>query len=178
MLGAVALLGRLILVGRAIGISSRIPEWSAVVRKRVADNVALYRRIRGTIAGADVYHQTPAPRRNDPTGWTALEYVQQEGHRAVVLAYRTEKDCRPPMARTWPLVGSEYGFPRSGAPRSSSSQRDSSPSLHVCCPHSLPHRGHLLAVRSVDRRRLPSCKAAQDHQLTAMMYQVHQDRAP
>ncbi len=70
------------------GISGRIPEWSAAVRKRVADNVALYRRIRGTIAGADVYHLTPAPRRNAPTGWTALQYVQPDGRRAVVLAYR------------------------------------------------------------------------------------------
>ena len=70
------------------GISGRIPEWSAAVRKRAAANVALYRRIRGTIAGADVYHLTPAPRRNAPTGWTALEYVQPDGRRAVVLAYR------------------------------------------------------------------------------------------
>ena len=54
------------------GISGRIPEWSAAVRKHAAANVALYRRIRGTIAGADVYHLTPAPRRNAPTGWTAL----------------------------------------------------------------------------------------------------------
>ncbi len=70
------------------GISGRIPEWSAAVRQRAAANVALYRRIRGTIAGADVYHLTPPPRRNAPTGWTALEYVQPNGQRAVVLAYR------------------------------------------------------------------------------------------
>jgi alpha-galactosidase len=70
------------------GISGRIPEWSAAVRTRVAANVALYRRIRGTITGADVYHLTPPPRRNAPTGWTALEYAQPDGHRAVVLAYR------------------------------------------------------------------------------------------
>ncbi len=70
------------------GISGRIPEWSAAVRKHAAANVALYRRIRRTIAGADVYHLTPAPRRNAPTGWTALEYVEPEGRRAVVLAYR------------------------------------------------------------------------------------------
>jgi alpha-galactosidase len=70
------------------GISGRIPEWSAAVRGRAADNVALYKRIRGTIARADVYHLTPQPRRNDPTGWTALEYVEPDGRRAVVLAYR------------------------------------------------------------------------------------------
>jgi alpha-galactosidase len=70
------------------GISGRIPEWSAAVRQRAAANVALYRRIRGTITGADVYHLTPPPRRNAPTGWTALQYVQPGGRRAVVLAYR------------------------------------------------------------------------------------------
>jgi alpha-galactosidase len=46
------------------GISGRIPEWSAAVRERVAANVALYRRIRGTIVGADVCHLTPAPPAN------------------------------------------------------------------------------------------------------------------
>lgn len=84
------------------GISGRIPKWSASVRKRVAANVALYRRIRGTIAGADVYHLTQAPRRNDPTGWTALEYVQPDGHRAVVLSYRL---ARSPAVMTLRLRG-------------------------------------------------------------------------
>jgi alpha-galactosidase len=70
------------------GISGRIPEWSAAVRQHVSANVTLYRRIRGTIAGADVYHLTPAPRRNAPTGWSVLQYVQPGGRRAVVLAYR------------------------------------------------------------------------------------------
>ena len=58
------------------------------MRKRAAANVALYRRIRETIAGSDVYHLTPPPRRNAPTGWTALQYVAPDGRRAVVLAYR------------------------------------------------------------------------------------------
>jgi len=70
------------------GISGRISEWSKAVRERSAANVALYRRIRETIMGADVYHLTPAPPRNGPRGWTALQYVQPEGRRALVLAYR------------------------------------------------------------------------------------------
>lgn len=70
------------------GISGRIPEWSTAVRQHVAANVAMYKRIRETIAGADTYHLTPAPSRNAPTGWTALEYVEPERRRAVVLAYR------------------------------------------------------------------------------------------
>ena len=124
------------------GISGRIPEWSAVVRKRVADNVALYRRIRGAIAGADVYHLSPAPRRNDPTGWTALEYVQPTGtvESSWPIAWRgapptrrsgcasstpgrnttspwTGNDCRRPRVQIWPLVASEYAshdLPRRG----------------------------------------------------------------
>jgi alpha-galactosidase len=84
------------------GISGRIPEWSAAMRKRAAANVALYRGIRGIIAGADVYHLTPAPRRNAPTGWMALQYVQQDGRRAVVLAYRL---ARSSAAQTLRLRG-------------------------------------------------------------------------
>ena len=133
------------------GISGRIPEWSAAVRERVAANVALYRRIRGTIVGADVYHLTPAPRRIDPTGWTAVEYVQPGGRRGVVLAYRL---ARSPAAETLrlrgllpratydvvvdghrlaPATGADlasrglrYDFRRSGARRSSSWRRDNS----------------------------------------------------
>ena len=70
------------------GISGRIPQWSAAVRQHVAANVALYKRIRGIIAGADVYHLTPAPRRNAPIGWTVLQYAHPDGRRSVVLAYR------------------------------------------------------------------------------------------
>jgi alpha-galactosidase len=70
------------------GVAGRIPEWGAAVRRHVAANVALYRRIRRTVASADTYHLTPAPRRNDPAGWSALEYVRPGGEHAVVLAYR------------------------------------------------------------------------------------------
>lgn len=75
------------------GISGRIPEWSEAVRARAAANVATYKRIREVIADADVYHLTPAPRRNAPTGWTALEYVQPGGRRAVVMAYRLARSA-------------------------------------------------------------------------------------
>ena len=70
------------------GISSRVVEWSDAVRARAIANVALYKRIRGTIAGADVYHLTPSPDHNHPTGWMALQYVAPSGGRSVLLAYR------------------------------------------------------------------------------------------
>jgi hypothetical protein len=70
------------------GISSRVLEWSPALRERAAANVALYKRIRGTLTGADVYHLTPAPDHNKPTGWMALQYVAPVDGRGVVLAYR------------------------------------------------------------------------------------------
>jgi alpha-galactosidase len=70
------------------GISSRVLEWSDAVRERARVNVALYKRIRGTITGADVYHLTPPPDHNRPTGWMALQYVAPAEGRSVLLAYR------------------------------------------------------------------------------------------
>ncbi|HEY7637666.1 MAG TPA: alpha-galactosidase [Gemmatimonadales bacterium] len=81
------------------GISGRIPEWSAAVREHAAANVALYKRIRATITGADVYHLTPPPRRNAPAGWTALEYAQPGGKRALVLAYRLARSAEQATLR-------------------------------------------------------------------------------
>lgn len=70
------------------GISSRVLDWSDAVRARAVANVALYKRIRGAITGADVYHLTPSPDHNHPTGWMALQYVAPAGGRSVLLAYR------------------------------------------------------------------------------------------
>jgi alpha-galactosidase len=70
------------------GLSGRIYEWSDPIRARTAANVALYKRIRGTIAGADVYHLTPPPHRTHPTGWMAIQYVAPGARQGVVLAYR------------------------------------------------------------------------------------------
>jgi alpha-galactosidase len=76
------------------GISSRIWEWNAALRERAAANIALYKRIRGTIAGADVYHLTTSPDRYAPTGWAALQYVTEGGRRSVLLAYRLARGAR------------------------------------------------------------------------------------
>jgi alpha-galactosidase len=84
------------------GLSGRIFDWSQPIRMRVAANVALYKRIRQTIAGADVYHLTPAPRRVQPTGWMAMQYVAPGGRRSVVLAYRLAKGR---AQETFPLRG-------------------------------------------------------------------------
>jgi alpha-galactosidase len=70
------------------GISSRVFDWSPELRKRAAENVALYKRIRGTIMGADVYHLTPPPANQDPSGWMGLQYVSPDRNRSVLMAYR------------------------------------------------------------------------------------------
>jgi alpha-galactosidase len=70
------------------GISSRVFDWTPALRKRVAENVALYKRIRRVIADADVYHLTPAPANQNPSGWMGLQYVLPDGQRSVVMAYR------------------------------------------------------------------------------------------
>ena len=70
------------------GISSRVFEWSPALRKRAAENVALYKNIRGVIAGGDVYHLTPPPSHRDPKGWMALQYVTADKKRSVLMAYR------------------------------------------------------------------------------------------
>lgn len=70
------------------GISSRITEWDEPLRRRAMENIAHYKRIRGTIAGADVHHLTPAPGLERPRGWMAIQYVAPDSARSVVLAYR------------------------------------------------------------------------------------------
>jgi alpha-galactosidase len=70
------------------GFSSRVFDWNGALTQRAMENIALYKRIRTVIDGADVYHLTPQPKRNNPSGWMAIEYVGQDRRRSVVMAYR------------------------------------------------------------------------------------------
>lgn len=70
------------------GFSSRVLDWNTALKQRAMENIALYKRIRTVIDGADVYHLTPQPKRNNPSGWMAIEYVGQDRRRSVVMAYR------------------------------------------------------------------------------------------
>lgn len=60
------------------GISSRVIDWNADLIKTAAADVALYKRIRQVIAGSDVYHLTPQPGHDHPTGWSATEFVSPD----------------------------------------------------------------------------------------------------
>lgn len=99
------------------GISSRVWEWNAALRGHAAANIALYKRIRGTIAGADVYHLTPPPDRYAPTGWAALQYVAEGGGRSVLMAYRLAGGTPEETFHLRGLVPNvEYRVVQDGAP--------------------------------------------------------------
>ena len=70
------------------GISSQVFGWNEALLERAQENVALYKKIRGLLRDADVYHLTPAPAHNNPTGWMAVEYVSEDRKHSVVMAYR------------------------------------------------------------------------------------------
>ena len=84
------------------GISSRVAAWSPELKQRAAENVALPKRIRRTVAGADVYHLTPPPSRNDPQDWMAIQYVSEGRDRSVLMAYRLRNGA---AERAWRLRG-------------------------------------------------------------------------
>jgi alpha-galactosidase len=72
------------------GISSKVFDWPPELLSHAAGNVALYKRIRSTIAAADVYHLTRQPAHNDPAGWMAIQYATPNGAASVVMAYRLQ----------------------------------------------------------------------------------------
>src|SRR5258708_16163055 len=77
------------------GISSRIFDWPPELTQRVIENVKLYKRIRATIADASVYHLTPPPDHNHPTGWMALQSISEDRKRSILMAYRAAKGEPP-----------------------------------------------------------------------------------
>lgn len=70
------------------GISSRVFDWSRALKQDAAGNVALYKRLRRVIMGADVYHLTRPPAHDDPKGWCAIQYVSHDQKGSVLMAYR------------------------------------------------------------------------------------------
>ena len=99
------------------GISSRVRQWNDAIRARAAANVALYKRIRTTIAGADVYHLTPPPDHNRPTGWMALQYVAPTDGKSVLLAYRLDRGAATKRFRLRGLrPDARYDIALDGAP--------------------------------------------------------------
>ena len=84
------------------GISSKVFDWPPDLLRHATDNVALYKRIRGTIAQADAYHLTEPPAHDSPKGWMAIEYVPADKDKAVILVYRLEAS---PASQTFKLRG-------------------------------------------------------------------------
>jgi len=73
------------------GISSRIVDWSPNLKQRAIENVALYKRIRRNFMGADVYHLTPPPPHENPTGWCGVQYVSPDRKHSLLMAYRLDQ---------------------------------------------------------------------------------------
>lgn len=82
------------------GISSKVFEWPPDLLVHATANVTLYKRIRSTVAQADVFHLTKQPDHNVPRGWMAIQYVAPGSGKSVVLAYRLEESL---AARTFKL---------------------------------------------------------------------------
>jgi alpha-galactosidase len=72
------------------GISSKVFDWPQDLLQHATDSVALYKRIRSTIAQADVYHLTQQPAHSNPKGWMAIEYVGPKVDKSVLMAYRLD----------------------------------------------------------------------------------------
>ena len=85
-----------------LGISSKVFDWPPNLVQETADNVALYKKIRSTIAHADVYHLTEPPAHNNPKGWMAIQYVAKGADKSVVMVYRLDESL---AARTFKLHG-------------------------------------------------------------------------
>ena len=70
------------------GISSRVFDWSGPLVECAAENVALYKRYRATIAAGDCYHLTPPPTPTIPRAGRPFNTSRPCGKRSVVMAYR------------------------------------------------------------------------------------------
>ena len=100
------------------GISSRVFDWNPELKQHAARAIRDYKRLRRTIQGADVYHLTPPPSREDPEGWMGLEYVSADRRRALLMAYRLEQSAREFTFRLRGLApGQSYAVTFDGAAR-------------------------------------------------------------
>jgi len=101
------------------GVSSRILDWSPQLRERAAANIAMYKRLRQVIDGADVYHLTTQPAHDDPQVWMAIQYVSPDARRSVVLAYRLGRSAGEQTFRLRGLTAGRYAVKEDGRPAGS-----------------------------------------------------------
>ena len=131
------------------GISSKIFDWPPALTRCTKDNIALYKRVRPVIAYGDCYHLTPPPAHQDPTGWTALQYVAADRSKSVVMVYRLGQSSSP---QTFTLHGLEpnrtYRVRRDGA---AAGTLQTDPSARATCCADLPEewRAAILELEAV-----------------------------
>lgn len=70
-----------------MGLSGKITEWDAATRRLAAERIALYKRIRGLLCVADVYHLTAQPSLSAPNAMQAALYVDASSGRALLFAF-------------------------------------------------------------------------------------------
>lgn len=113
------------------GIAARMDDWTPEMWECAQANVALYKRIRGTIKGGDTYRLTPPPAAGqDPKGWMAIQYASPDATRSVLMAYRLADS---PATQTFALRGLDFarayevtidGAPPTGKARKTYSGRE------------------------------------------------------
>ena len=106
------------------GISSRLADWSPALRRRAAENVAAYKRIRTVIENADVFHLTPQPSHDDPSGWMAIQYVSPGAERSTVLAYRLGRSLPRQSFKLRGLAQPRYEVTEDGKPAGTFTARE------------------------------------------------------
>jgi len=72
-----------------LGLSGKIWEWTNETKKIAAEKIAIYKKIRGLIRDADVYHLTPQPIFNNPSSITAVQYADTKTDRDIVFVFQT-----------------------------------------------------------------------------------------
>lgn len=78
-------------MGGQYGVSARLDLWPDEAIEHAVECVERYKRYRPVIENADVYHLTPQPAPgSNPKGWMAVEFLQPEQDRGLVLAFRLE----------------------------------------------------------------------------------------
>src|ERR1035441_2743113 len=84
-----------------------------------AANIAMYKRLRQVVDGADVYHLTAQPAHDDPQGWMAIQYVSKDARPSVVLAYRLGRSDGQRTFKLRGLTAGRYAASEDGRPAGS-----------------------------------------------------------
>ncbi len=93
-------------MGGQYGVSARLDEWPKPALEHATQIIERYKASRHLIDGADVYHLTPQPAPGPkPAGWMAVEFLQPERDRGLVLAFRLDRGPASEVVKLKGLLG-------------------------------------------------------------------------